>query len=260
MAFLKSRGVHFEHCDLSSLWRCELTDFVDSCKFNIQVYSKNEDAEHTVEFLRLSGSSLLFSTEFQKFKCTNCCPKKATENDDITPVVDVSDVSSLTPVEMPLLQKALDSFVGWASTDPAEATRAVCGLFSSKECSESKSKSPLVCLTKCCGDQMSSEAVMVMTLLGTICTKYKQQYEQNITSSSQLPLLSLLNLLVQTKRDADSTNLPLLAVLTTLINSLKPALNSLTSCQEKDSSTSTSSATVCEQSSAVNLLDLLSSC
>ena len=302
--FLKSRGVHFEHCELSSQWKCEMTDFVDSCKFRIQVYSSAPSFEEkqeafTVEFLRTSGSSLLFSKEFQHFKSSEqstrvvdgvtgstCTQAKAKE-------VVLSDVSHLSPVveksmnegagagagtgtQSASQQAALESFVKWASSDPAEATRAVCGLFNTggKEDTAAAVLSPLLQITSssCAtgSDQLSSEGILVMTLLGALCMQFKHQetgterteIEQSTAtpgpSSSALPLLSLLHLLLQTRRvhslEAGSSSSALQAVLSALIESLTPASSRLANSNSDQSQSGGAEVSVCEKQSAKHLL------
>lgn len=302
LSFLKSRGVHFDHCEMSSQFKCGVTDFVDSCKFQIQIYSSSPSLEKdqgafTVEFLRISGSSLLFSEEFQHFKSKQQSPAAnsvTTSTDDVV----LSDVTHLaaattalkktesegtegTGVQTQSQQAALESFVSWAGRDPAEATRAVCGLFSDHSGSGSGKKkvtndeeaalSPLLQMTSsssssAAGDQLSSEGILVMTLLGALCMHFKQQEEDtddkeekestaaSSVSTSALPLLSLLHLLLQTRRlhsissGSSSPSSPLQAVLTTLIDSLTPASDKLAN------STDGSVVSACERQSARHLM------
>jgi hypothetical protein len=241
-SFLESRGVEHVHCASSGLWRCELTDFVDSCKFHVQVYCDEDDVlegcvEYTVEFLRISGCSLLFSAQFQSFKASQQQQGKREVH------VELSDVSSLAQLDLFSSQDALESLVGWVSADQATAVSAVAGLFSTSGTSS-------IPLSLTSDGQLSAEGITVMTLLGTLCMHFKDAEVESTSaspSSSSLPMLSLLCLLLQLRGQNDlhpTTH----TVLSTLVDSLVPATVRLTV---------NSHVSACERAMAVQMMEQL---
>jgi hypothetical protein len=254
-SFLQTRGVQHEHCEASCLWRCEVTDFVHSCKFHVQVYCEEDEqqqgevdgvTEYTVEFLRISGCPLLFSAQFQAFVSEQQQEQEGQASGGSTSV-DV-DVSGLAPKAMVAPQQALESFVSWAAADPAEATRAVCGLLAGQSQGQGASSS----LTS--SDQLSPEGILVMTLLGTLCMQHKEEDTavaagNGDVSSSSLPMLSLLRQLLRT-RDENDLHPTSCAVLSALVDSLVPATARLTA--------DSSRATPCEREAAVQLMEISS--
>ena len=257
--FLQSRGIHNEYCELSSLWRCQKTDFVDDCKFNIQVYihgsePKNIDEvdTYTIEFLRISGSPLLFSKEFHTFKST----------DIAQPETVISNISSLAPIDLSKSQEALKSFLDWASSAESDAVSAVTGIFKSIE-----SNCPLLeVMTQQseCQERMSEEGILAMTLMASICAQFKQYQEKttSVKSSSSLPLLSMLHLLLQTKMkvqqtwNEESCKSALLQVLSTLIDSLIPATARLTAATSRYRST----VSPFERDTASQMMEMVEAC
>jgi hypothetical protein len=239
--FLSCRNVHYDHCELSYLWKCQMTNFVDTCKFNIQIYSHDEEvqiddesATYSVEFLRISGCSMLFSEEFREFKSSQ--NKDASMEKEQT--ARLEDVSDLAPLDLSKGQDALKSFVDWVSTDESEAVSAVIGIFDGNG-----SESPLLSsMRRNSGrsKQISEEVILSMTLLASICAQFKQKQESSsLACCSVLPLLSVVHLLTQTKENViEATNSenvcrPLLDVLSTLIDSLIPATARLTAVSSR---------------------------
>jgi hypothetical protein len=264
-SFLSSRGVHFVHCELSSLWKCQLTNFVDSCKFNIQIYSHDEvkrgddeSATYSIEFLRINGCSILFSKEFQQFKLT----QSETKTEDEQPIHSSSaDVSHLSPLDLSKGQDALKCFVDWASVDEKEAITAATGLFNNDGVNF-----PLIdSMMRTSGDsnQISEEGILCMTLLASICAQIKQQQEQCSTVKfSSISLLSILHLLLETKNEIKTSRKnkecfqPLLEVLSTLINSLVPATARLTAVSARNRSR----VTPFERDTAVQMMEMIDAC
>lgn len=260
--FLASRGVHHEHCELSYLWKCQMTNFVDSCKFNIQIYSHDEEAEdaeatYSVEFLRISGCSRLFSKEFREYKSSQ--NDLSTEKEQS---VQPRDVSDLAPLDLSNGQEALKAFVDWVSTDESEAVSAVIGFFVG-----GGAESPLVnSMMRSSGKskQINEEVILSMTLLASICAQFKQKQEKSSSApASALPLLSVVHLLARTKEsikvlpnsNKDSCR-PLLDVLSTLIDSLTPATARLTAV----SSHSRSQISAFERETASQMMSLIEAC
>mmetsp|Transcript_12762 Transcript_12762/g.20782 ORF Transcript_12762/g.20782 Transcript_12762/m.20782 type:complete len:380 (-) Transcript_12762:2916-4055(-) len=239
MAFLQARDVHHEHCASSGLWKCELTDFVDSCKFHIQVYCDEDSSslegcvEYTVEFLRVAGCALLFSSQFQSFKAQQ-------QEKEVEQKAERCDVSCLAPLDLTQAQGALESLVGWVSSDQAAAVGAISGLFSGQSAAS---------LTT--GGQLNEEGLAVMTLLGTLCMQFMEAEASTVScpsrAGSALPMLSLLRLLLQLRgqNDLHSTTH---AVLTALVDSLVPATARLTA---------SSHASACVRKAAVEIMEQL---
>ena len=230
--FLSSRGVHYDHFNHSSLWKCEVTNMIESCKFQIQLYSKSDDIidngeDYVVEFLRVSGSSLLFSAQYQHFKSENaadCEPR------DPSPLL--SDVSELTNMETEKAQVALEEFVNWVSNDQSEAIQAVCGMYSKTS------------FGAAAGDQLNSEEIMVMTLLGSTCMQCKEEKNNGITCP--LPMLSLMNLLMRSRAE-NELHKTRHSVLSAMVDSLIPATARLTA---------NSNVSKCVRETAIQMMDI----
>jgi hypothetical protein len=239
-AFLQAREVHHEHCAASGLWKCELTDFVDSCKFHIQIYCDEESCseslegcvKYTVEFLRVAGCALLFSSQFQSFKVQQ--EEKVMQQKE-----ERCDVSCLAPLDLTQAQSALESLVGWVSADQAVAVGAISALFSGQSASSLTS-----------GGQLSEEGLAVMTLLGTLCMQFKEAEAAAVArpscAGSALPMLSLMRLLLQLRgqNDLHSTTH---AVLTALVDSLVPATARLTASSQASASERQAAVDIMEQ-------------
>lgn len=253
-SFLSGRGIQHEHCAATSLWKCELTDFVGTCKFRVQVYREEEAeaelegcVEYTVEFLRTSGCSLLFSSQFQSYKASQQ-QQQQQEADFVVScslAPELSDVSALAPLDLSSSQCALESLVDWAGADSAQVIGAVSGLLSGQ-------KGAVALMTMTCSDQLSPEGILVMTLLGTLCmqcTSTSTSSPPPSSSSSSLPMLSLLRLLLQLRAQLDLHRTSR-TVLTALVDSLVPATARLALAAP-----SSQAVSACEREAAVQLME-----
>lgn len=241
LLFLQAQeGLHFDHIEKCSLWKCEMTNFVDSCKYHIQIYScPDDESKFVVEFLRISGCSLLFSSQYQSFKSqTEGAPMKL-------PLCSVSDVSSLAPNDRMKSQKALEAFVNWVASGQSEATEAVCGLYANTSMGAKKVTGEGI--SKECDKQLNPEEIMVMTLLGATCLQYKQESSGGGgREKNQLPMLSLLHLLLHSRAEKDPTSTSYM-VLTALVDALLPPTARLTACSHSNK---------CVKETAIQLMEM----
>lgn len=218
LAFLNGRNVCFEYSEMSSSWKCEMTDGIDVCKFSIQIYSQPQSG-FSVEFLRQAGSPLLFSKEFRDFKHSYLNSSPDTDNI----IVGTLPGAIKPPIDMSVSQSTLASLVAYSAVAPEEAAAAVCGILSpSSSDIPHLNKSDLLS-----GDALSPEGIMVMTLLGSMCVQFKDSAQCDgdvpvMPSKSMMSLLSLLRLLLLV-RDQQQQSSTLRTVLATLIDSLVPA-------------------------------------
>lgn len=251
---LRANGVHFDHFEASGLWKCELTDFVDSCRFHIQVYIGDDDKvdgmlkehnEYTVEFLRMSGCTRLFSEQFRRFKSSQHQSGEVKENLVGAEMrLERNGLENSVSLNVEVSQAALEALTGWAIVDRESAVAAVVGI-----CSDQSFSSTLLC-----SDQLSTEGVMVMTLLGTLCMQFKESEDAVgstpglgvATGTSGLPMLSLLHLLLQI-RGRNELHASTQKILTAMINSLVPATARLTA---------NSQVSTCIRETAVHMMEI----
>jgi hypothetical protein len=207
----------------------------------------------------------MFSAEFQKFKVAESPSDLSSQN---LPTLLLSDVSELAPVmDISKSQDVLKAMLDWVATNEAEAVGAVMGLFSGVNGSDGDIMSSLLKLVanhSGATDQLSEEGVLAMTLLASLCAQFKQKQEGQhpVNSSSSLPLLSLLHLLLQTKKEIQCSShiqpfmSTFLDVLTTLINSLIPATARLTAVTSRHRT----NVSQFERDTAVQMMDMIEAC
>lgn len=212
ISFLESRHIHFDFAPHCLTWKCESKNSSESCKFRVQVYATALASEFTVEFLRLSGSPLLFSNFFRTIKSQLLTPSEA-----VTEVVVTQKLEAVVPADVSDTQKSVEAIVSWASSDLPEATRVVSNLLSNSALWTSPTP-----------DVLGPVDIMTLTLLGSICVKCKE--EQSVTVD-QLPMLSLLDLLLKARASAPRGSV-MHSVLSTLIDSLIPMTARLSLSQQ----------------------------
>jgi hypothetical protein len=244
--FLSSCDVQYEHCAMSGLWKCEMTDYINTCRFHIQAYCDCDEVsvegcvEYTVEFLRMSGCTFLFSKQFQNFKSSRQEHMENVVNEGFK--MDICEVNELKPLSVEVSHAALQAVTAWAEVDRASAVGAVTGIYSAHT-----STCALFSIDNT--DKLSTEGILVMTLLGTLCMKFSandQDHMVNGHASSSLPMLSLLHLLlkIRTRNDLHSTTH---MVLNALVDSLVPATARLTA---------NSNISACERYSAMHMMEI----
>lgn len=209
--FLKLSHVYYEYFSECSLFKCESRNLTDSCKYNIQLYSTDVPTEFTIEFCRMAGCGLLFSSHFRLFKS-----EQSLTEQDLRPVEDtnISNIPLVSPIDLTSTQKSIDAIINWANHDLVEATRAVCSMLCMKTS---------LCLPVTTGD-LNSIDIMIFTLVGCLCIKWKEQQSAADSALDYLPVLSLFDILLQARSKLEVTNLqsPKYVLLTTMIDALIP--------------------------------------
>lgn len=180
--FLQEQRIHSEHVSAGYRWNCEHNNLVDNIKFQIQIYSTSTVGSFLIEFLRISGASLLFSETFRTFKSEN------TEGPIFRPI----HVATCPSVDLDLsdAQDGIKSIIEWASKD-SEAVMSVCGLLANNNCSS---------LSASTSSKKPSEQtdVLFFSLVAALCMKIAEEAQSKLHQSS-LPLLFLMKLLVAAK-------------------------------------------------------------
>jgi hypothetical protein len=127
LQFLNENQIHSERKGVSK-WVCESIVQLENVRFQIQIFSTSTGL--AVEFLRLQGCSLSFSSVFRKFRAE---PITADAPSRTVPLAALCTSS----IENKIETESIDALFASLDIDPVEAVKMICSVLSMvSQCSE----------------------------------------------------------------------------------------------------------------------------
>lgn len=114
--FLKKNQIFHERKG-SSKWVCESIHQLENIKFQIQIFSTS--CGFAVEFLRLRGCGMTFSSVFRQFR-----------SQEILPVVVSTHLDGVVSESPVASEKSINSLVSYMNENPLEAVKVLCSMLS----------------------------------------------------------------------------------------------------------------------------------
>jgi hypothetical protein len=119
--FLNDNHIHSERKGRESKWVCESIIQLEANKFQVQIFSTSSG--YAVEFLRLRGCCLSFSSIFRKFRSEPLVTTVPSEASICVPV----EFAAVSPNEE---SASINSLMSCLNENPAEAVKMICSVLS----------------------------------------------------------------------------------------------------------------------------------